>query len=36
VGIEGLRAEWGQRSRPLLPQFVPYELLRERVEVLVE
>jgi len=34
--IEGLRAEWERDLRPLLPQFVPYEVARERVEVLLE
>jgi hypothetical protein len=30
--IEDLRAEWGRDLRPLLPQFVPYEVAREGVE----
>jgi predicted nucleotidyltransferase component of viral defense system len=30
--IETLRAEWERDLRPLLPQFVPYEVARERVE----
>ena len=34
--IEGLGAEWERDLRPLLPQFVPYEVARERVEVLLE
>jgi len=34
--IENLRAEWKPDLRPLLPQFVPYELAGERVEVLLK
>ena len=34
--IENLRAEWERDLRPLLPQFVPYEVARERVEALLE
>ena len=33
--IENLRAEWERDLRPLLPQFVPYEVARERVESLL-
>ena len=33
--IEHLRAEWERDLRPLLPQFVPYEVARERVEGLL-
>ncbi len=32
--IEDLRTEWGRELRPLLPQFVPYEVAREHVEAL--
>ena len=34
--IEGLRAEWERDLRPLLPQFVPCAVARERVEALLE
>jgi predicted nucleotidyltransferase component of viral defense system len=34
--IEDLRIEWQRDLRPLLPQFVPYEVARERVEALLE
>jgi predicted nucleotidyltransferase component of viral defense system len=33
--IENLRVEWERDLRPLLPQFVPYEVARERVEALL-
>jgi hypothetical protein len=33
--VENLRAEWERDLRPLLPQFVPYEVARERVEGLL-
>lgn len=33
--IENLRAGWERHLRPLLPQFVPYEVARERVESLL-
>ncbi|MGD2166241.1 MAG: nucleotidyl transferase AbiEii/AbiGii toxin family protein [Anaerolineae bacterium] len=34
--LEGIRPEWKQDLRPLLPQFVPYEVARERVDALLE
>ena len=34
--MENLRAEWERDLRPLVPQFVPYEVARERVEALLE
>jgi predicted nucleotidyltransferase component of viral defense system len=34
--IENLRTEWERDLRPLLPQFVAYEVARERVEALLE
>ena len=33
--IESLRGEWERDLRALLPQFVPYEVARERVEALL-
>ncbi len=33
--IENLRPEWERDFRPLLPQFVPYEVARERVGALL-
>ena len=30
--IDGLRTEWDRDLQPLLPQFVPDEIPRERVE----
>jgi len=36
VAIESLHAEWERDLRPLLPQFLPYEVARERVEALLE
>ena len=33
---EHLRAEWERGLRPVLPQFVPYEIARARVESLLE
>lgn len=34
--IEDLSAEWERDLRPLLPEFVPYKVPRERVEALLE
>ena len=33
--VENLRTEWERDLRPLLPQFVPYEVAQERVESLL-
>ena len=33
--IAGLRGEWERDLRPLLPQFVPYEVARKPVEALL-
>ena len=34
--IENAQAEWNRDLRPLLPQFVPYAVARERVETLLK
>jgi predicted nucleotidyltransferase component of viral defense system len=33
--MENVRTDWERDLRPLLPQFVPYEVARERVEALL-
>jgi hypothetical protein len=33
--MEHVRTDWERDLRPMLPQFVPYEVARERVEVLL-